>query len=92
MIKRQTGRRRVHRSEDHGDDLCRGPSWALANLELFDGNGSLDAAVAHADNVGGDVAGLGAVVGHVDQCESQARVQAQQFPAEVLAQFLIQIR
>jgi hypothetical protein len=65
------------RSEAHDDDLYRGSSWKLADLELVNGNGSLDAAVAHADDVGGDVAGLGAVVGHVDQSESQALVQAQ---------------
>ena len=62
------------RSEDDDDDRYRGPSWTLADLELVDGNGSLNATVAHADDVGGDVAGLGAVVGHVNQSESQALV------------------
>jgi len=61
----------------------------LANFELFDGNGSLDAAMAHADDVGGDVAGLGAVVGYVGviglaskkfQCDFDARQKADRFP------------
>jgi hypothetical protein len=61
-------------SEDDDDDSYRWPSWALADLEFVNGNGTFDAAMAHADDVGGDVAGLGAVVGHVNQSESQALV------------------
>jgi hypothetical protein len=67
------------------DDLAlvsaQTPTTRSCSLELFDGNRSLNVTVAHADDTSSDVAGLGAIMGDVEEGKAKLRVEAEQFAA-----------
>ncbi len=61
-------------------------------LGFLAGNTLLSAPLAHTDYASPDLDRLGTVMGDVEQSKVQLRMEVEQFAAQTLVQFLVQIR